>query len=188
MRRAKEVLVGMSLALLVCNTLHAQDDDSDKINSNMGAIVSFPLSPTSKFVKTSWGLVGGAGYNFSPHHSVIGEFMWSALYPSDSSLQPIRVALNDNTITGHSNLYALTGNYRYQWQGKRLGAYFIGGGGWNYRTLGFTRPVTSGSDTACTPALVWWGFICASGTVTANQTIGGTIQACLEATSALASP
>jgi len=173
MRRAKRVLVGMSLALLVCSALHAQDDDSDKINSNLGAAVSFPLSPTSKFVRTSWGLSAGAGYNFSPHHSVIGEFMWSALYPSDASLQPIRVALNDNSITGHSNLYAVTGNYRYQWEGKQLGAYFIGGGGWYYRTLGFTGPVTSGTGTACAPAWVWWGFSCVSGTVTANQTLGG---------------
>lgn len=128
MRRVKRVLVGMSLALLVCSTLHAQDD-SDKINSNLGGAGTFPRSPTSKFVNTSWGLSVGGGYNFSPHHSVIGEFMWSALYPSDSSLQPIRVALNDNSINGHSNLYTLTGNYRYEWQGKLLGAYFIGGGG-----------------------------------------------------------
>ena len=99
--------------------------------------------------------------------------MWSALYPSGSSLQPIRMALNDKSITGHRNLYALTGNYRYDWQGKRLGAYFIGGGGWYYRTLGFKNAVTSVSDTACTPAWVWWGFTCASGTVTANQTLGG---------------
>ena len=34
MRRAKRILVGMSLAVLVCSNLHAQDD-SDKINSNM---------------------------------------------------------------------------------------------------------------------------------------------------------
>jgi Outer membrane protein beta-barrel domain len=170
MRRAKKVLVGMSLALLVCSTLHAQDD-SDKINSNIGAAVSLPLNPTSKFVKTSWGLVGGAGYNLSTHHSVIGEFMWSALYPSASSLQPIRVASNDNSITGHSNLYAITGNYRYELQGKLLGAYFIGGGGWYYRTIGFSKPVTSGGVTVCVPAWVWWGFTCASGTVTANQTV-----------------
>jgi hypothetical protein len=123
MRLAKRVLVGMSLGLLVSSNLHAQEY-SEQINSNAGGAVSLPLSPTSQFVKTSWGLVGGAGYNFSPHHSVIGEFMWSALYPSGSSLQPIRVALNDNSIDGHSNLYTLTGNYRYQWQGKLLGAYF----------------------------------------------------------------
>jgi len=173
MRRAEKVLVGISLALLVGSTLHGQDD-SDKINSNMGGVATFPLSPTSKFVHTSWGLAAGVGYNVSPHHSFIGEFMWSALYPSGSSLQPIRVALNDNSITGHSNLYTLTGNYRYEWQGKLLGTYFIGGGGWYYRTIGFTtRSVTSGSDTPCAPAWMWWGFTCASGTVTANQTIGG---------------
>src|SRR4029077_5346124 len=143
MTSAEKVLAGLSLALLVCSTLHAQDDYSDKINSNLGAAVSFPLSPTSKFVNTSWGLSVGTGYNFSPHHSVIGEFMWSALYPSGSSLQPIRVALNDNTIDGHSNLYTLTGNYRYEWQGKLLGAYFIGGGGRDHPHAGFQRATHS---------------------------------------------
>lgn len=71
-RRPKKVLVGMSVALFVCCTLNAQEE-SGKINSNVGAAVSLPLSPTSNFVKTSWGLVGGAGYNFSEHHSLIGE-------------------------------------------------------------------------------------------------------------------
>ena len=170
MRRANKVLVGLSLALLVFGTLQAQDY-SEKINANIGAAVSFPVSSTSKLVKSSWGLTGGAGYNFSTHHSVIGEFMWSTLSPSASSIQPIRIASNDNGITGHSNLYALTANYRFQLQRKRLGAYFIGGGGWYYRTMGFSMPVTSGFDTACTPAWVWWGFTCASGTVTANQTV-----------------
>jgi hypothetical protein len=173
MRRAAKVLTGLGLALFVCSSLHAQDDYSDKINTNLGGAVSLPLNPTSKFVNTSWGLSAGAGYNFSPHHSVIGEFMWSALYPSDSSLQPIRVALNDNTINGHSNLYTLTGNYRFDWQGKLLGAYFISGGGWYYRTLGFKGPVTSGSDIVCTPAWMWWGFSCTSGMVTPNQTVKG---------------
>ena len=172
MRGANRVLVGLSLTLLVCSTLRAQDD-SDKINSNVGVLVSRPLGSTSKFVNTSWGFIGGAGYNFSANHSVTGEFMWSALYPSGGALQPVRVALSDNSITGHSNLYTLTANYRFQWQGRLLGAYFIGGGGWYYRTLGFTSPVTSGTGIACTPAWLFWGFTCASGTVTANQTVGG---------------
>jgi len=174
MGRAKNVLIAISMAFLFCGILYAQDDDSEKINTNLGAAVSFPLNPTSTFVNTSWGIVSGVGYNFSPHHSVIGEFMWSALYPSGSSLRPIRLAVNDNSITGHSNLWTLTGNYRYQWQGKQLGAYFIGGGGWYYRTTGFSRKsVTSGSDTPCTPTWMWWGFTCASGMVTANQTVRG---------------
>jgi hypothetical protein len=36
MRRAGKVLAGLSLALLVWSTLHAQDDYSDKINTNLG--------------------------------------------------------------------------------------------------------------------------------------------------------
>lgn len=124
-------------------------------------------------MKTSWGLTGGAGYNISEHHSVIGEFMWSALYPSDSALQPIRVASNDNSIAGHGNLYAITGNYRFQFQHKRLGAYLIRGGGWYYRTIGLSQSVTSGSNVPCAPAWLWWGFTCSSGMVTPNQTPGG---------------
>jgi len=162
----------MSFAFLVCSILNAQEE-SDKINSNLGAALSLPLSSTSNFVRTSWGLVGGAGYNFSDHHSIIGEFMWSALHPSGAGLQPIRLALNNNSITGHSNLYALTGNYRYQLQGRRFGTYFIAGGGWYYRTSGFTGTVTSGTGVTCAPAWLWWGFSCVSGTVTANQTLGG---------------
>jgi hypothetical protein len=171
MKHEKKIIVAMGLAFLICSTLHAQDY-SDKINSNIGGMASLPLSPTSNFAKTSWGLVGGVGYNFSTHHSVVGEFMWSVLYPTDSSLEPIQVASNDNSITGHVNLYALTGNYRFELQGKRLGGYFIGGGGWYYRTLGFKKPASSGSNTICTPAWVWWGFNCASGMVIPNQIRG----------------
>jgi Outer membrane protein beta-barrel domain len=170
MKRATKILIAMSIASLLCNTLQAQDD-SDKINSNIVGAVSLPLSPTSKTVHTSWGLAGGAGYNLSRHHSVIGEFMWTALYPSASALQPIRVASNDNSITGHSNLYTITGNYRYELQGTLIGAYFIAGGGWYYRTIGLSKPVTSGIDTPCTAAWMWWGFTCASGIVTPSQTI-----------------
>lgn len=159
------------LASLLCDGLHAQDD-SDKINSNIGAAVSFPLHPTSQTVNTSWGLVGGVGYNISTHHSVIGEFFWTALYPSSAALQPIRIASNDNTITGHSNLYVISGNYRYEWQGRRIGAYAIAGGGWYYRTIGFAKAVTSGQNIPCSPAWIWWGFSCASGMVIPNQTKG----------------
>jgi hypothetical protein len=99
--------------------------------------------------------------------------MWGALYPSDAALQPIRAASKDNSITGHSNLYSVTGNYRFEWLGRQFGAYFIGGGGWYYRTLGFTGPVSSGTGTECVPAWIWWGFTCTSGIVTANQSVGG---------------
>jgi hypothetical protein len=172
MRHLINILVKTSVALLVCCPLYAQDDDSDKINTNMGAAVSFPMSPTSGVVKTSWGLTAGVGYNFSTHHSLIGEFMWSALYPSRASLEPIRAASNDNSINGHSNLYAFTGNYRYELQGKVLGTYFIGGGGWYFRTLGFSKAATSVTNTPCTAPWLWWGFTCSGGMVIPNQVRG----------------
>jgi hypothetical protein len=155
---------------LVCNTLHAQEE-SEKINTNLGAALTLPVGPTGQVVKTRWGLTAGAGYNFNEHHSVIGEFMWNPLYPSDGGLRPIRVALQDNSISGHSNLFAVTGNYRFQLQGKKFGAYLIGGGGWYYRTAGLSKQVTSGTSISCTPSWLWWGFTCTSGTVTSNQTI-----------------
>jgi hypothetical protein len=69
-------------------------------------------------------------------------------------------------------LYSITGNYRFQWQRRKLGAYFIGGGGWYYRTLGFTGPVSLGTGNECVPAWIWWGFTCKNGTVIANQSRG----------------
>src|SRR5215813_8523911 len=47
MTRAKKILIAMSFASLLCNALDAQDD-SDRVNSNIGATVSFPLSPLRK--------------------------------------------------------------------------------------------------------------------------------------------
>ena len=94
--------------------------------------------------------------------------------PSGAGLQPIRLALNNNSITGHSNLYALTGNYRHQLQAQAIRDLFHRFHGMRYyRTSGFTGTVTSGTGVTCAPAWLWWGFSCVSGTVTANQTLGG---------------
>jgi hypothetical protein len=164
--------VALSLALLNCMNARAQDEP-ERINSNLGGALSLPVSSTSQFVKTGWGINGGVGYNFSDHHAIIGEFMWSALYPSQSGLEPIRAGLNNSSVTGHGNLYAVTANYRYEVQRQKLGAYLIGGGGWYYRTLGFAGPVTSGSGVACSPSWLWWGFKCTAGIVVANQSVGG---------------
>lgn len=168
---ATKVLIVIISVTMLCGTLHAQEE-SDEINSNMGVALSLPLGPTSQTVHTSWGLVGGIGYNFSDHHSIVNEFMWSALYPSSSALEPLRITTGDNSIKGHSNLYTITGNYRYEMRGAKLGAYIIAGGGWYYRTIGLSKLATSGSGSPCTPAWKWWGFSCTSGMVTPNQTMG----------------
>lgn len=160
----------MSLIVVACCSLFAQYS-VEKINSNLGIGVSLPLNPTSQYVHIGWGATGGVGYNFNSHHSLIGEFMWNRLYASDESLQPIRAAAQTHDITGRSNIYSLTGNYRYEFRGKEFGTYFIGGGGLYYRSTNLSKPVASGMSTTCTPAWIWWGFSCASGVVTANQQI-----------------
>jgi hypothetical protein len=55
-------------------------------------------------------------------HPVIGEFMWDWLHPSVSGFA------GTPNVDGHSNLYALTANYRFELRGKTLGTYFIAGG------------------------------------------------------------
>ena len=172
MNLAMRVLIGLSLVAVACSTLQAQDDDYEKLNSNLGVVVSLPLNPTVKYVHSGWGFTGGAGYNFSNHHAVLGEFMWNSLYATDGSLEPLRAALQARDFSGHSNLYTFTGNYRYELREKTLGAYFIGGAGLYYRITNLSKRITSGTSTTCAPAWLWWGFNCVSGTVTANQTIG----------------
>jgi hypothetical protein len=160
----RNILV-LATVLTCLQTLHAQ-----KINSNLAMVLNLPVGSTSKVAGTGWGAVGGVGYNINERNAVIGEFMWNRMYPSGSVLQPLQTAsLPSDKLNGNSNLYALTGNYRYEMRGRMLGTYLIGGGGWYFRKNWLSREITSGTGTVCTPAWLWWGFTCTSGTVTADQ-------------------
>jgi len=157
------------LITITSGIVHAQES-YEKINSHIGAIVSFPLSPTSQYVNTGWGVSAGAGYNFNAHHAFIGEFMWNRLYATDRALQPLRQAAGTD-LDGKSNLYVVTGNYRYEWEGRVYGAYLIGGAGLYYRTTNPSKLIITGSGIPCEPAWMWWGFSCSSGTVTPGQSL-----------------
>jgi hypothetical protein len=148
-----------------------EGNDDPKFNTNLGWPVSAPLNPIAQFAGAGTGLIYGAGYNFTRRHGVFGEFMWDWLNPGAGALTPIRVALQRNDITGHSNLYALTANYRFELRGKALGIYFIGGGGWYVRKSSLTKVVVTGNTVTCQPVWLWWGATCTSGVVTANQTL-----------------
>lgn len=165
------------LAVASVSTLNAQTaskQDFEKLNTNLGIMVSVPLNPTARFVSLGWGLVAGAGYNINKRNSLIGELMWNRLYASDGALEPLRSALQARDISGRSDLVALTGNYRFEVQRKTYGAYVIGGGGWYYRRESLSRHVTTTEGVVCDPGWLWWGFTCVSGTVTTNQTLGST--------------
>jgi hypothetical protein len=164
-------ILALAIALTPLQSLHAQDAES-KINSNLAMVLNLPVSSTAQVAGVGWGAIGGVGYNFNVHNALIGEFMWNRMYPSGGALQPLQTASSQSgSLNGNSNLYALTGNYRYELRGRQFGTYFIGGGGWYFRKNWLSREITSGTGTVCTPAWLWWGFTCSSGTVTANQTL-----------------
>ncbi len=174
-RRLKIInILVLTLALTPLQPLQAQDNQGreSKINSNLAMVVNMPVGSTAQAVGTGWGATGGVGYNFNARNGIISEFLWNRMYPSSGVLQPLQGAsAQSGTLNGNSNLYALTGNYRYELHGPMFGAYLIGGGGWYFRKNWLSREVTSGTGTVCAPSWLWWGFTCASGTVTANQRI-----------------
>jgi len=162
-----------ALPAVSCTALYGQES-YERVNSHLGVIGSFPLHPMGTYTNVGWGLLGGGGYNFNQHHSAIGEFMWTRLSASEAALSPLQQASGQNSLSGHSNLYVVTGNYRYEWQRTRFGAYLIGGAGLYYRTTNPSMVIHSGSNTRCTEAWQWWGFKCSSGLVLPDQQLGST--------------
>jgi len=169
-----KTLIGFIFIVLACGATFSQEegDDNPRANTNLGFPISAHLNPMAPFTNFGMGFTAGAGYNFTRKHGLVGEFMWSHLFLSSSALNPIRFALQDPSVDGSGNLYALTGNYRFELRGKSLGVYFIGGGGLYHRAVSLSHKVTTGStNITCEPTFEWWGFSCTRGLVTSNQTI-----------------
>jgi hypothetical protein len=176
--RSLLLLTVLFLTTISPRVLTAQDDwdyepgPDNKFNSNIGFAMSSPVNPMANFAHFGWGLTYGAGYNISRHHSLIGEIMWNRLYPTSEALAPIRLAMQSQSVDGHGDLLAITGNYRLQFQGKVIGTYFIVGGGMYYRDAVLSHPVTTSTNfVSCNPEWLWWGFTCTAGQVTSDQTI-----------------
>ena len=145
-------------------------NDNPRGTTNLGMPLNAPLSPTAQHVSWGLGMSAGAGYNFDRRSALVGEFLWNWLYPTNQTLRPIQVALNTNKVSGHGNLFALTGGYKLELRGRALGTYLIAGGGWYYRTASLSRPVPDGTTIGCIPAWVWWGYDCSSGIIVSDLT------------------
>jgi hypothetical protein len=66
-----------TITVVCCSALHGQES-YENINSHFGSIASVPLHPMGTYTSVGWGLLGGAGYNFSEEHAAIGELIWTA--------------------------------------------------------------------------------------------------------------
>jgi hypothetical protein len=133
--------------------------------------MTVPLNPTARLVGSSVDVVVGTGYNFDKYHSLVGQFMWAGIPANQDALRPIYAAANARDISGSSNLFAATANYRLRLQGNVFGVYWIGGGGMYYRRASLSREVVVGSGTVCGPSWYWWGYGCVNGTVSQDQTL-----------------
>ncbi len=173
MTHRTKVFLIIVIATIWLRPLHAQDepDDDSKINSNLGLALSAPISTTSDFVNSGFGFDAGVGYNFNRRNALIGEFMWNRLSTNADQLLPLNAALQSKNLDGKSNLYVVSGNYRFELRGKTFGGYLITGVGWYHRTSKLSQEVTTGNNVTCQPVWLWFGFDCTSGTVVSNETI-----------------
>jgi len=169
--RAKGTTIILSLIALSPVLVHAQDDCGDecKINTNVGMIISMPVSSSARVVGTGWGIVGGVGYNFNQRNAIVNEFMWNRVYPANGALEPLQKVLQSRDLSGNTDFYALTGNYRLELRGRRVGTYLIAGGGWYFRNTWLSQKVHSGNGNICTPTWRWFGYNCTAGIVNPNQ-------------------
>jgi Outer membrane protein beta-barrel domain len=145
-------------------------NDDPSITSSLGIPLSVPLSPTSQHVSFAAGISVAVGYNLNRRNALAGEFMWNGLIPTNATLVPIRADLGTTNVNGHGNVYAFTGNYRFELRGNKLGVYVIGGPGWYYRTVWLSKPVPAGTTISCDRAWLWWGYDCAAGPIVTNST------------------
>jgi hypothetical protein len=160
------------LAALCSQSLEAQDSEKwTKLNTNLGMGMTVPLNPTARLVGSSVDVVVGAGYNFNRHSSFVGQFMWAGIPVNKNAFRPIFLVANTRDISGSSNLFTGTANYRYQLQGRTFGMYWIGGGGVYYRRASLSREVAVGTGTVCGPSWTYWGYGCVNGIVTDDQTL-----------------
>jgi hypothetical protein len=77
--------------------LRAQTHESEpvpRLNSNVGFVAAALLNQTAAYTSVGWGAVYAAGYNFSKHHSMVGEVMWNSLGLNDTALAPLRAEGN----------------------------------------------------------------------------------------------
>jgi Outer membrane protein beta-barrel domain len=174
MKWARGVFLAMALISAMRPAIAiAQDDDweDSKLNTNIALNLTAPLKPTSRFTDFGFGATVGAGFNFDKHNAFVAEFMWNRMHIRDRALVPLRIALQNPEIKGHSDLFAFTANYKLEFRGKTLGTYFIAGAGFYYRSTRITKSVVTGTDTTCSLEWFWWGATCEQGVVTNGQTI-----------------
>jgi len=160
--------VGWMTSLRAQNPPAQNEPDYSKFAFEIGSGVSAPLNPTGNFAGVSVHFVGGMGYNISSTSGILGEYMWSNLPSNLFIIQP------PDFPKLHTDLHALTANYRYQRdhiQDSIFGIYGTLGGGWYYRRTTLDREFVFPPNTVCQPYYGWWGYSCDTNGNVVTQTL-----------------
>ena len=126
-------------------------DGSNRLAFVAGGGLTIPVgSASSDYLNTSWDIEVGGGINFSKKLGVLLQFDW------DNFGLPGRVLgnqealynnLSDSTefagLDGHTHVWSLTLNPTLNfYQGEKVGAYAVVGGGYYHKVTDFTVPAT----------------------------------------------
>ena len=132
-------------------------DGSSKLAFNASVGFNIPVgSDSTDFLKTSYRFQVGAGYNMSRKFGIMLQFDWdnfglpANLITSQRNLyQNAGFYYSDGTpvdftgMDGHTRIWSFTLNPTYNfYQGEKMGAYVVGGGGFYHKTTNFTLPQT----------------------------------------------
>jgi opacity protein-like surface antigen len=142
---------------LAAGVMSAQD--LSRWNANVGAGPSFGMGDVSDRVNTGFNFTAGGGFNFSRQFGIEADYLFNDFGLSDKALNAA------NAPGGYAHVWGFSANpvFRIAPEGKKLGAYFLGGYGVFTRTVNLTRP-------GAVPAVICdpWTFFCYSGAVYAD--------------------
>lgn len=132
-------------------------DGSGKLAVNVGVGLNIPVgSDSTNFLKTSYRFQAGVGYNLSRKFGIMLQFDWdnfglpANLITSQRNLyQNAGFVYSDGSqvdftgMDGHTRIWSFTLNPTFNfYQGDKMGAYVVAGGGFYHKTTNFTLPQT----------------------------------------------
>lgn len=156
------LIVATALLLTCAAARMAQAQDDHKLTLEGGGGISPLVGDISNRLDTGWHIMFGAGYNFTRHFTVTGEFMYNGFGVS-------RAVLNEAKVPdGNAHLWSLTANPKIRFSpDSKIDPYVVGGIGYYRRVVEFTQPTL-------VPTLIFDPFFGAlfNTLVPANQVIG----------------
>ncbi len=130
-------------------------DGSNKLTVAFGGGLALPSGSSSNIFTASYSIEGGIGYNFSKKLGLLAEVGYDhfglqgnliaqqqAYYNSLGIIDPTTgLAANFVGLDANAHMWSVTVDPIYTfYQGDKMGAYVIGGGGFYHKAINFTTP------------------------------------------------